>query len=139
MKCTLCGSEFDEVKAHATCQGCGFVKGCELVKCPCCGFENAPVPRWAKKLFWKKKRKKNGKSSNQSTLRLDELEVNQKVSVSFIQIEDKNALQKIIAMGVLPNSELILLQKFPSFVFQMGFSQFSIDKELASCIHVRYN
>ncbi|MBI3999487.1 MAG: ferrous iron transport protein A [Candidatus Omnitrophica bacterium] len=136
MKCTLCGFEFSEESAHAACGGCGFVNGCELVKCPRCDFENAPEPKWIKKLFLKQEKQKNQKSLQESDLRLDELEINKKARVSFVQMGNRSTLQKIIAIGALPNTELVLLQKFPSFVFQIGFSQFSIDRELASCIYV---
>ena len=136
MKCTLCGLEFNEGTAHATCQGCGIVKACDLVKCPNCGFENAPEPKWLKKLLRKQEGQGMDKTLHRPNLRLDELNVNQKARISSVQTENRNALQKMIAIGALPNTELILLQKFPSFVFQMGFSQFSIDRELASCIYV---
>src|SRR3990167_10176478 len=81
MKCSLCGSEFTEETAHSACGGCGFLKGCELVKCPRCGFENAPEPNWAKKLFRKTKHEKIEGSSVKSSLRLDELNVNDKARV----------------------------------------------------------
>jgi DtxR family Mn-dependent transcriptional regulator len=68
---------------------------------------------------------------------LTELELNTKAKVSYLQTQDQYALQKMIAMGVLPNTEIILIQKFPSYAFKIGRSQFAIDKELASCIYVR--
>ena len=43
----------------------------------------------------------------------------------------------MIAMGVLPNTRILLIQKFPSYVFQIGKSQFAIDKELAGNVYVR--
>lgn len=137
MKCTLCGFEFNEENAHGACKGCGLMKGCELIKCPHCNFENAPEPKWIRKLFRKREGQKTQKSLQGSDLRLDELEINKKAKVSFVQMGNRSTLQKIIAIGALPNTELVLLQKFPSFVFQIGFSQFSIDQELARSIHVR--
>ncbi len=68
---------------------------------------------------------------------LSELEVNKKAKVSHLQTQDHDAIQKVIAIGALPNTEIRLVQKFPSYVFQIGKSQFAIDKELASCIYVR--
>jgi DtxR family transcriptional regulator, Mn-dependent transcriptional regulator len=40
-------------------------------------------------------------------------------------------------MGVLPGTSITLIQNFPSYVFQLGQSQFAIDKDLASAIYVR--
>ena len=68
---------------------------------------------------------------------LSDLEINKKARIAYLQTKDHSALQKIIAMGALPNTDIKLLQKFSSYVFQIGKSQFAIDKELASSIYVR--
>ncbi len=68
---------------------------------------------------------------------LNRLEVKQKGKVAYIHTKDNKKLQKLMAMGVLPGMSIILIQKFPSYVFQIGQSQFAIDKELAECIFVR--
>lgn len=68
---------------------------------------------------------------------LSELDINKNARVSHLQTRDHGAIQKIIAIGALPNTDIKLIQKFPSYVFQIGKSQFAIDKELASCIYVR--
>lgn len=68
---------------------------------------------------------------------LTELEINKKAKISYLQTQDRNTLQKIIAIGALPKTEIVLIQKFPSYLLQIGKSQFAIDKELASHIYVR--
>ena len=65
------------------------------------------------------------------------LKANQKVKVAYIHTKDHKKLQKLMAMGILPGMTVTLIQKFPSYVFQIGQSQFAIDKELAECILVR--
>ena len=60
-----------------------------------------------------------------------------KGKVAYLHTGNRDVLQKIIAMGVLPKTEIVLLQKFPSYVIQVGKSQFAIDKEMASHIYVR--
>lgn len=50
MTCSMCGLKFDREDAAKGCAGCPMSKGCELVKCPRCGFELAPEPEWALKL-----------------------------------------------------------------------------------------
>ena len=64
-------------------------------------------------------------------------EVNKKAKISYLRTQDHNILKRLIAMGALPNTEIILIQKFPSYVFQIGKSQFAVDKAIASCIYVR--
>jgi len=68
---------------------------------------------------------------------LSELELDKKATISYLETQDKVMLQKIIAIGALPGADIKLIQKFPSYVFQIGKSQFAIDKELASSIYVR--
>jgi DtxR family Mn-dependent transcriptional regulator len=68
---------------------------------------------------------------------LSELGKNKKAEVSYLQTQNRNALQKIIAMGMLPKTKVSLIQKFPSYVLQIGKSQFAIDKELAANVYVR--
>ncbi len=68
---------------------------------------------------------------------MTKLSVNQAGKIAHINTHDHKKLQKIMAMGVLPGMAVTLIQKFPSYVFQVGQSQFAIDKELASCIYVR--
>jgi len=65
------------------------------------------------------------------------LKVNQKARVAYIHTRDRKKLEKIMAMGVLPGMAITLLQKFPSYVFQVGQSQFAVDKDLAESIIVR--
>jgi len=77
------------------------------------------------------------KISRNIIMSLTELDISNKTKISYLQTKDSNALQKIIAMGALPGTEITLVQKFPSYVFQIGKSQFAIDKELASNIYVR--
>lgn len=68
---------------------------------------------------------------------LIDLPLNKKAKVSYLQTLDRGILQKIMAIGALPNTDIILIHKFPSYVMQIGKSQFAIDKELASHIYAR--
>lgn len=70
---------------------------------------------------------------------LADLHVKQKGKVAYIQTKDPKQLQKLMAMGILPGVTIELLQKFPSYVFQIGQSQFAIDAELAKPIFIRTN
>ena len=51
MKCGLCQFEFNEDSAaKSACKGCLKFGTCRLVKCPKCGYEMPPEPKWIKKL-----------------------------------------------------------------------------------------
>ncbi|MDD5154947.1 MAG: metal-dependent transcriptional regulator [Candidatus Omnitrophica bacterium] len=68
---------------------------------------------------------------------LGELDAGDKGVIAYLQSKDKNQMQKLISIGALPGISITLLQKFPSYVFQIGQSQFAIDRELAESIYVR--
>ncbi len=57
LTCAMCGQRFDPAQAVA-CQGCPLQKGCQLVRCPACGFEmvdprRSTLARLAQRLFVK--------------------------------------------------------------------------------------
>ena len=76
-------------------------------------------------------------ATGKAVLPLAELEVNQKAQVAYLHTHEREILEKLMALGALPGTDIVLLQRFPSFVFQMGRSQFAIDETLASHIYVR--
>ena len=171
MKCSLCGYTFNELEASSGCASCGFSKGCDLVRCPNCGYEAAPEPKWIKRLFNKRRnnidstalesppephtrggrRRRWGGGAFRSPagphaapdaptdgiVPLTALALNGKGEVVRIVTEDRNALRKLISIGVLPKTEIVLMHKYPSYVFRIGRSVFTIDEYLASNIYVR--
>jgi Fe2+ transport system protein FeoA len=41
--------------------------------------------------------------------------------------------------GILPGVGIKVIQQFPSYVFQVGYSQFAVDRPLAELIYVRWS
>lgn len=70
-------------------------------------------------------------------LPLSKLNVKQKGVIAYLRAKNKDQMRKLMSIGVLPGMHISLIQKFPSYVFLLGHSQFAVDKELASAIHVR--
>jgi len=68
---------------------------------------------------------------------LSELTPGQKGKVAYVYAPESNQLQKLMAMGVLPGAQVTLVQNFPSYVFEIGQTQFAVDKEIAQAIYVR--
>ena len=69
-------------------------------------------------------------------LPVSKMKKNESGKIVYVHTQDKNLLHKIIAMHALPGSHLKLLHRFPSFVFEIGHSQFAVDKKIAEQIHV---
>ncbi len=60
-----------------------------------------------------------------------------KGKIAYIHTRDTKKLQKLLAMGALPGMPISVVQKFPSHVFQVGNSQFAVDKDMADAIYIR--
>lgn len=58
-------------------------------------------------------------------------------AIDHVHTEEAKTLQKLMAIGVLPGINIKLLRRFPSYVFQIGHSQFAVDEGIASAIFVR--
>lgn len=58
--------------------------------------------------------------------------------VAYLSTRDNREVQKMMAMGILPGTPIQVIQSFPSHVFQIGYSQFAVDKLLAESIHVHW-
>lgn len=60
MKCSFCGREFDEAASAKSCSGCSLFGGCQLLKCPHCGYESPRETRLVRALKqWKQGRRAN--------------------------------------------------------------------------------
>jgi hypothetical protein len=54
MVCGLCHREFGEEAAVNGCKGCPM-GGCKRLRCPHCGYEMPPEPRWLRWIIGRKK------------------------------------------------------------------------------------
>ena len=68
---------------------------------------------------------------------LSELEPGRKGRVAYIYAPEQEKLQKLMALGILPGAPIELTQRFPSFTFRSGNSQFAVDSDIADSIYVR--
>jgi len=59
-------------------------------------------------------------------------------TVAYLSTRDQREVQKLMAIGVLPGVRIRLIRRFPSFVFQVGYSQFTVDRQLAKMIVVHW-
>ncbi len=57
-------------------------------------------------------------------------------TVSCLEAEG-SALSKLAALGILPGARVRLVQRYPAFVFRLGFGEVAIDSALAGLVRVR--
>ncbi len=68
---------------------------------------------------------------------LTELKAGEKGEIAYLAATDASKMQKLMSMGVLPGSDLLVTRTFPSYIFKVGHSEFAVDGELAREIFVR--
>jgi Fe2+ transport system protein FeoA len=71
------------------------------------------------------------------SVRLSVLREGEAARVTCLEDPGGAAARKLAALGVLPGVELVLVQRSPAFVFQMGHAEFAVDAGLAGHIRVR--
>ncbi len=57
-------------------------------------------------------------------------------TISCLQEPESRAVRTLVAMGVLPGVDILLVQTYPAFVFRLGRAEFAIDATLADHIRV---
>lgn len=53
-----------------------------------------------------------------------------------LDTDDEKILKKLMSMGILPGIQLEVVQTFPAYVFQAGYTQIAVDKSIASAVWV---
>jgi Fe2+ transport system protein FeoA len=67
---------------------------------------------------------------------LIKLKNGQKGIVAELDTDDEKILKKLMSMGILPGIQLKVVQTFPAYVFQAGYTQIAVDTSIASAIWV---
>ncbi len=80
---------------------------------------------------------KSAKQVARAVCLLKDLEVKDRGRIAYLATNDLGRLNKLMAMGALPGISITMIQRFPSYVFKIGQSQFAIDQEMAEGIYVR--
>ncbi len=75
--------------------------------------------------------------SNKAHCSLDELSLGSHAEIHAVGKTNLNIQTKLLAMGILPGKRLSIISRFPSFVFQVGNSQFTVDRQIAEQIWLK--
>jgi DtxR family Mn-dependent transcriptional regulator len=77
------------------------------------------------------------RSGDLGVVPLTELKAGDEGEIAYLATGDDIKMRKLMAMGVLPGNNIVLMQVFPSYIFRVGYSEFAIDSNLAREIFVR--
>lgn len=77
------------------------------------------------------------KDTKKAISALSDMKPGQKGTLSYISTRESDFLRKYLAMGILPGTQINLIQNFPTYVFKIDHTQIAIDEDLAKSIYVR--
>lgn len=72
-------------------------------------------------------------------MNLNDAKVKETYIVEHIDSSDVESMKKLLTMGILPGTELTILQKNPAIIFEVYHSRFAIDKKLGGKVYVKKN
>ncbi|MCS6829098.1 MAG: FeoA family protein [Armatimonadota bacterium] len=74
--------------------------------------------------------------SADGTLPLTALHVGEAGTVREVRLHDHLAARKLLALGVVPGVHVKVIQRFPAYVLQIGYTQIAIDHHLAKAVRI---
>jgi Fe2+ transport system protein FeoA len=135
--CPLCGMEFqpaDTVCAH----GCPLGKDCNNVRCPNCNYEFPETESrfsWLRRIF--NRRRVPKLPDDVETVALDRLRSGERGELLDMARMGSSRRNSLTVFGLIPGTEILLLQRRPSYVIRVGETELGLDREIARQILVR--
>jgi Fe2+ transport system protein FeoA len=130
--CPLCGFEFEPEDALCA-HGCPLRSHCALVRCPACDYEFTEEPRrgsWLRRLLGGTAAEAD--EGRCEALSVDRLETGQTASVLSLS----GSRNRLAVFGLVPGTEITLIQRRPACVIQVGETELALDREIARRILV---
>lgn len=132
--CPFCGFEFEAV--DTLCQhGCPMRTACGLMRCPSCDYEFPKQPAgvsWFRSLFGR--RPESDEALCETCRPLTELSGGEHARV--VSLAGTKRPGSLAVFGLVPGSEITLLQRAPTYVVQVGETQLALEADIASGIFV---
>ena len=140
MQCALCGGRFDH--GGVVCGGCPLASGCDIVKCPHCGYQFPRASRlveWWRRLFGRPAAPEGHPEGCPSVpaLTLDTLEVGQGAVVDSVGFDDPLLAVRLAHLGLVPGAKVRLRQRRPAAVVQLGETTLALQRSIARRVAVR--
>jgi ferrous iron transport protein A len=128
--CALCGMRF----THATlvCASCPMNAGCEVVKCPSCGYQfprRSRLVDLARRLVGTLDRTRAAGPLPVTALRAGESGVIARVAARMPE-----RLVKLSGLGVMPGARVTLVQRQPAVVLRIAETTIALDRDVADDI-----
>lgn len=143
MICRLCGYEFDTT-AMACHAGCPMDSRCNLICCPNCGYQvvDESKSRIANLLrrLWPSPRQSNERvkqNRESSVVPLTHVPTGKVVQVCRLTDMPSRRLTRLSAFGLVPGSQVEVLQRRPAPVVRVGETELALSEEILGQVWVR--
>lgn len=67
---------------------------------------------------------------------LSQVKIGQVQTVAKLHTNEITVRRKLMAMGITPGNNLIVEQRFPSYIVKVGYTRAALDREIAASIFV---
>ena len=139
LTCPLCGFEFQ--KTDSLCHhGCPLGAMCNLARCPACEYEfpeQLPGKSWLRRLFNKGGAAAVPPLPEDGLLTVKSLAAGESAEVLCLAGESSSRRNHLAVFGLVPGSEVRLVQRHPSFVLEIGETVLALDSDVAGDIVVK--
>lgn len=146
MRCQLCGYEFDETQlvCHASCT---FNKYCTIICCPNCGYQVvdesqsrlANGARWMLKRLAASKQKQTTQTitpADPTHCPLSKMNPGTSGRVVAILSDKPGRLERLQVFGLIEGARISLMQRHPEYIVEVGFTELTIEWDVADQIMV---
>ncbi|HET9225473.1 MAG TPA: FeoA family protein [Thermoanaerobaculia bacterium] len=138
MTCPLCGFGFERTDSLCS-HGCPLGAACHLARCPICEYEFPEKPAavsWLRRLLGRPGEEPSP-CPGEGMLTAKDLRPGELGEVLNLTGESPSRRNNLAVFGLVPGSEVRLLQRYPSFVIRIGETVLALDREVAGDIVVR--
>jgi Fe2+ transport system protein FeoA len=135
--CSLCGFAYAPGGAVCRERACPLaVFGCSMEHCPRCGF-SAPDERSSRLARWVRRvlsRPKHGETLGARSV----VDLRAGASARIEEVGGAPELQaRLAAQGLVPGAELRLVQRWPSYVIEMGDTTLAFERAVAESVRIQ--
>jgi Fe2+ transport system protein FeoA len=137
MRCQLCGYEFDET-AMSCHSSCAFNEACAVICCPNCGYQAVDEQKTRVATVLRRILSRRQTTINLLPVRpLSSMNPGQSGTVVEITSSHHARVERLQVLGLITDAPITLEQKNPTFVLRVGFTQLSVEREIADDILVK--
>ncbi|HEX3128754.1 MAG TPA: FeoA domain-containing protein, partial [Thermoanaerobaculia bacterium] len=139
LTCPLCGFEFERVDSLCG-HGCPLGAACHLARCPMCEYEFPEKPAgtsWLRRFLGRTASPAPSACPGDGLTTVKDLRPGEAAEILGLSGESPARKNNLAVFGLVPGSEVRLIQRYPSFVLRIGETVLALDREVAGDIVVR--